>query len=295
VKCATEGRALVEPLYYDYSESQEAYKNKNQSTFGTQLIINPITKPRDKGTMLGCADTWLPAGTWVDLFTYMVYDGDRTLALHRTLETLPVLAKPGSIIPLDATKEHGNGTLIPESMDLIVVVGESGEYELLEDDGAGAQVEEVKFSRTKITFDQSAGTITIYPSTNPLKAERKWNIRLPAYTSQTDFKATSGGSDIDVSVAKKQYRTIVEFPSLPTSKEIILNLGANPQLDETNDVLPRIERLLDSMQIGYNLKQDIWNACKAEGKGHVRISRLEALKADKEVEAAIKEIMFARG
>jgi alpha-glucosidase (family GH31 glycosyl hydrolase) len=294
IRCSTEGRSLVEPIYYDYSHRSEAYKNKNQSTFGTQLIINPITSPRDKGTMMGRADTWLPSGLWVDLFTYVVYDGDRVTALHRTLESLPVLAKPGAIIPLESTKEVGNGCLVPEEMEAVVVVGADGEYELLEDDGSGAQVEEVKFSTTKITLDQSAGTITIHSSANHIVKQRKWSIRLPAFTNSSNITAKAG-SDIDMTVNKKQYHTVIELPSLPTSSDIIISLPANPQLDETNDVLPRIQRLLNSMQIGHNPKLDIWNAVKTEGKPHVRLSRLEALGVDAQVESAVKEIMFARG
>lgn len=294
VRCAVEGRALIEPIYYDYSHLSEAYKHKNQSTFGTQLIINPITTPRHKGTLMGRADTWLPEGLWVDLFTYMVYDGDRITALHRTLDHVPVLANPGSIIPLDYTKEVGNGCLIPQEVEVIIVVGADGEYEMLEDDGSGAQVEEVNFSRTKITFDQSAGKITIHPTINPLLKERKWSVRLPAYTTKTDFKGTAAGSDIDVTVVSKQYRTIIQLPSLPSTSEITITLGAEPQLNETNDVLNRIESLLDKMQIEYIAKLDLWNACRAEAKPHVRVSRLEALQADPQVESAIKEIMFAR-
>jgi alpha-glucosidase (family GH31 glycosyl hydrolase) len=294
IRCAADGRALVEPIYYDYSDRSEAYKNKNQSTFGTQLIISPITSPRDKGTMMGRADTWVPPGTWVDLFTYMVYDGDRRMALHRTLENVPVLAKPGAIIPLDATPEVGNGCLIPEAMELVVIVGADGEYELLEDDGSGAQVKEVNFSRTKITLDQSSGKLTITPSSNDLVKERKWTIRLPAFTAEADISATSGGSKVDMAVLPKKYRTILELPLLPSSSEIVISLGSNPQLDETNDVLPRLESLLDSMQIEYEPKLELWNAIKAEGKPHVRISRLEALGADPEVESALKEVMFAR-
>ena len=37
--------------------------------FGTELLVAPITSPRDPATGLARVRRWLPEGTWVDVFT----------------------------------------------------------------------------------------------------------------------------------------------------------------------------------------------------------------------------------
>ena len=37
----------------------------------------------------------LPEGEWIDVFTGLRYRGGRTIALHRDLDSIPVLVRPG--------------------------------------------------------------------------------------------------------------------------------------------------------------------------------------------------------
>lgn len=41
---------------------------------------------------------WLPKGRWYDIYTGMIYDGDRILDLYRGIESIPVFASAGSIL-----------------------------------------------------------------------------------------------------------------------------------------------------------------------------------------------------
>ena len=43
---------------------------------------------------------WLPPGRWTDVFTGVTYRGGTTILLHRDLDTIPVLAPAGAILPL---------------------------------------------------------------------------------------------------------------------------------------------------------------------------------------------------
>lgn len=42
-----------------------------------------------------------PEGKWYDIYTGMIYDGNRVLNMYRGLESVPVLAKAGAILPAD--------------------------------------------------------------------------------------------------------------------------------------------------------------------------------------------------
>ena len=50
----------------------------------------------DRRTGLARVKAWLPDGLWVDVLTDLVYEGGRTLHLHRDLATIPVFYLKGA-------------------------------------------------------------------------------------------------------------------------------------------------------------------------------------------------------
>ena len=91
---------LIIPMYYEHPENNEAYNFKNQYYFGSELLVAPITSPRIKDLNVSKVSVWLPKGTWYDIYTGMVYEGDRTLDMYRDLNSIPVFAHAGAIIPM---------------------------------------------------------------------------------------------------------------------------------------------------------------------------------------------------
>ncbi|MCI9504741.1 MAG: alpha-xylosidase [Clostridia bacterium] len=128
----TEGRALVEPMYYEYPDEEEAYRVKNQYLFGDQLMVAPVTK---KGGAGGYAkkDVWFPKGVWTDIFTGERYEGGKTVTVRRTLENIPVFARAGAVLPLDE-ELAGNGCPLPRTLRVKAFCG-NGMFELYEDSG----------------------------------------------------------------------------------------------------------------------------------------------------------------
>ncbi len=55
---------------------------------------------------------WLPEGVYVDFFRGVIYEGGRMMDMYRDIDTLPVFAEAGSIIPMteeiDANSAAGN-------------------------------------------------------------------------------------------------------------------------------------------------------------------------------------------
>ena len=126
-----EGLPLICPMYY-YHDEDEAYNVPNEYYFGTELVACPITKPSDRQTLLAEFDAWLPKGDWFDFFSGFHYRGGRRLKLHRNLETIPVLAKAGGIVPL-AKNITENDTKNPEELEIHIFNGALGSFELYED------------------------------------------------------------------------------------------------------------------------------------------------------------------
>lgn len=135
VETSENGKALIEPMYYEYPEISEAYSCPQEYMFAGQMIIAPIAEKSNSSGMAGVT-VWLPEGNWTDIFTGDEYEGGRRIKMLRWLDSLPVLARAGAIIPLDGAKS-GNSIDLPKVLDLLIFNGD-GLYTLHEDnDGKG--------------------------------------------------------------------------------------------------------------------------------------------------------------
>lgn len=127
-----EGIALIEPLYYDWPNAPEAYAMKREYLFGGQLIVAPVTQKRYPDGYARVR-AWIPEGRWTDVFTgdaYVMPAGGGTRTLLRQLESVPVLASSGAILPL--SDEKGNGTDNPARLSVYCYAG-NGSFTLYED------------------------------------------------------------------------------------------------------------------------------------------------------------------
>ena len=132
----TEGLGLMEPMYYEYGEYEDSYLAKDQYIFGGELIVAPITE-HSEHSGLTRKRVWLPEGSFTDIFTgdvYKVGKGGKWITMVRPLNSIPVLAKSGVVIPLSSDK--GNGVENPKLLEVLVFNGEKT-YELYEDDEKG--------------------------------------------------------------------------------------------------------------------------------------------------------------
>lgn len=145
---ATEGRALCEPMYYSY-DCEKAYKAKNQYSFGTQLVVAPITRRTDPKTKLAHTSLWVPEGEeYTDIFTGRKYQGG-TYEIYRDAEDFPVFAKAGSIIPLYRDAE--DNSLAPDKpLEIWIYAGDGG-FVLYEDDGDSLGYENGEYCKTRIS------------------------------------------------------------------------------------------------------------------------------------------------
>ncbi len=152
----TDGIPLIRPMYHKYPHSSAAYDIKNEYLFGSELIVCPVTTKRDAESHLSKTKVWLPEGSWIDFFSGHVYSGNRIIDVYRDLESMPVFAKAGAIIPLADVAEGDNSTQNPSKIALRVFGGDDGEYTLVEDNDAIGE----NNATSKTRFALSYGTIT---------------------------------------------------------------------------------------------------------------------------------------
>ncbi|KZZ98537.1 Glycoside hydrolase, family 31 [Moelleriella libera RCEF 2490] len=296
VRAAETGSPLIQPMYWEHPDRDEAYLVPNQYYFGTEMIVAPITTPQNAVTKTGKVRAWLPPGRFVDFFTGVVYEGGRSLWLNRTLDKTPVLLKQGAIVPLDGATELENGTRNPDHVELVLVVGADGTFELLEagdDDGddaehgKGHQKGQGKsggsWLRTTISFTQATGAVQIKPGAST-KA-RKWKIRL------LGAKARPDGVAGFTTVANA---TVIDVGRVPPGVTATVDVGENPQL-RGNDAQALSEALVLESQMPYDTKDAIGRimASARDVSAAARAAEVDATDMDADMRLVLKEILLA--
>ena len=173
------GDPIVRPMYHTHPREHRAYDVDNQYWLGRDLVVAPITTPIDPESRLAAVQVWLPPaadgpGTWVDLLTGLRYSGGRLVTMHRPLDTIPVLAREGTILPQAAPGTRADA--LPEEFELWVTPGADAEYTVVEDDGAL----EPSTVTTTLRWDDASSTLTVAPAEGDaslLPARRTWRVR----------------------------------------------------------------------------------------------------------------------
>jgi alpha-D-xyloside xylohydrolase len=112
-QAALTGMPILRALVLDYQDDPHARAIKDEYLFGPDLLVAPVI---DENTSRA---VYLPAGDWTNLFTGEQITGPQTIIAKAPLDTIPVYAKRGTVLPK-----------IPEDVMTLVPEAESGNAHL---------------------------------------------------------------------------------------------------------------------------------------------------------------------
>jgi len=276
------GEPLVRPLYHADARLETFVGSRSSFLFGTELLVAAITDPVDPHTRHAAVETWLPAGQWVDFFTGLRYDGGRLVRLHRPIESLPVLARAGGIVPL--TTADSLGVENPAALEVRVFAGADGAFELYEDDDAV----EPRAVRTRLTWSDAAGTLTVHPAVGALDvvpAERRYTVRLVGV-------APCAADGLPSSYDEATGTLTVEVGPVTTATGCVVRLDG-PARPAPNREVERIEAFLMRADLDTVLKERLWDLLSAEPRFERRLMVLETLDLDAALRGVVAEILLA--
>ena len=294
---AAAGVPIVTPMYWWHPWAPESYRVPNQFMFGSELLVAPITTPRDPALGLGQVRAWLPPGDWWDVLSGLRYRGGREALLHRDLSTIPVLAPAGAIVPLDAAAVPDNGAANPAAFEVLVIAGADGSFEIVEDDGTGPGTDPERQWRTAISYAQQTGTVTVAPGVglaSCVPRARDWTITVLGVEASAGAGVSVTGTDGAPRVDAGAGRVSITVVDVPASAGFEVSIGPDPR-PAVDDVPAWLFAMLDRARIEYELKVQIYELCCGPGSLAVRIGHLQALSLDRTLEAAVSEILLAAG
>jgi len=141
------------PMYYEWPNEESAYHCPGQYLFGPSLLAAPHDAPVDSETNLARKVVWLPAGDWFDFRDGTHFSGGRWIAVHGTLEEIPLFARGGHAVPLTVGK----------GLEWLVFPG-AGNSEFYDDDGE--------------TMEHEAGASAMVTLSQECLGDREFRIRL---------------------------------------------------------------------------------------------------------------------
>jgi len=84
----TTDRPLMRPLFFDHGADPEVWNRPLQYQLGDDLLVHPVTEPGATSWT-----TYLPAGTWIDVWTGAQVDGGRTVTREVPIDVVPVYGR----------------------------------------------------------------------------------------------------------------------------------------------------------------------------------------------------------
>jgi hypothetical protein len=247
-------------MYYDHPAERAAYEVPNQFMFGTEALVAPITTPVDPDTRLGAVRAWLPDGEWVDVFTGQRYRGGRTIALHRTLDRIPVLVRPGTVAPLAPA---GAGTGVPERLELHVFGDGEAAFTLAEDR------DDERWARTTFTHRDGELVIGAVEGERDTLPERSYCV------------VPYGFADDEP----------IELGVLAPGEEHRVKL---PEPETGDDTVERVFALLDRAHVANPVKNRVYDAVTAAPKPADAALELIGMDLPPALLGAVTELLLAR-
>jgi len=126
------GMPLMRPLFFENEQDDKLIDNDSSYLWGDAFLVTPITQPN-----LTTQVVTLPKGVWFDFFTNQREQGNRTIQVAVSEDTLPVYVRAGAFVPMVAaintTKNYSSAALtLHYYADPSVA---HSQYQMYDDDG----------------------------------------------------------------------------------------------------------------------------------------------------------------
>ena len=113
------------------------------------MIVSPILRKKSSKTDTAFCDVWLPESGYTDIFTNTVYSAG-SFKMSRGSSSIPVLAKPGAIIPLDRREKYSDAP--SDELEILIFSG-NGSFKMYDDDGITTGYKNGMFAKTDFTLE----------------------------------------------------------------------------------------------------------------------------------------------
>ena len=292
---------LITPMYYEYPESGEAYERKNQFMFGSELMVAPITKKMIRELHVAEVAVWIPEGIWYDIYTGMIYEGNREMVMYRDLNSIPVLAKAGAIIPFTDEIQSRQAINNPKQLRVKVFPGANGYFEMYEDDNVTCAYEKgdcvkttfsyLQDEKLKFVINESQGNLALIPESRNYIVEF-YGLKKPLY-DQLTIKVDGNQYETVINYDEKRQLLSLEISEIYTSQNVVIELSKE-LIVNNNRIIDHCFCFLNQAEIDYDIKEKTFGLIKNENRIPVILAQLQKMRIDEALLGVLTELLTAK-
>jgi len=149
---------IVRPTFHDFPEDERCYAENDDMLLGESLLVAAVVEPGQRARSI-----YLPAGSgWYDFWTGDYYQGAQDIVLPAPWDRPPLLAKEGSVIPLNVAEQRFSRRadqrafcIFPQRTDKLFV------SECFEDDGESEAYREGHYFTWRLEILVSASRLLV--------------------------------------------------------------------------------------------------------------------------------------
>ncbi len=247
------GVSMLHPLYYNYPDSDDAYRFPDEYFYGKNLIVAPVVDSMSAGSELASEDIWVPPGTWIGWYSGKRFEGPRVVKSYFSLDQIPILVRAGSVIPMQTGTQKANITNV-DPLVLRVFPARVGSGSVYEDEGNTDGYTRGRFSRTNVTFESvndKEMRIVVEPATGSypgMKKSRSYIFQImnvfPPRLVVCDGKTVKIGKE-GWTYDGNKLETVIRIPAVAVSRRLVLTVEFagdinSSLLDGTRGLIKRV-------------------------------------------------------
>ena len=225
----TESVPMIRPMYLEFPELPEAYRQPQQYFFGDNILVAPVTEPGAGPLRIARQAVWFPPGsTWYNFFTGEPYEGGSEMLVAAAIDEFPLYLRGG--VPV-AMRQFSQRPATAPLDDLVLRCypgpeGKTASSTLYEDDGLTTAWKNGACATTSFTYSRKGRMITVKidPAVGAFEGQsqaRAYTIELPSTRPALVFM-------VDGEVVKGQYlpaemMNVVKVPSRSIRRGCVVN------------------------------------------------------------------------
>ncbi|MDR3440993.1 glycoside hydrolase family 31 protein [Telmatospirillum sp.] len=147
---------MIRPTFFDFPDDERCFEENDDMLLGSGLLVAAVVEPGARSRRV-----YLPSGSaWYDFWSGDHYQGGQEIVLPAPWDRPPLLARAGSVIPLNLAEQHFNRPADRRGFALFPDAG-SFTTTVFDDDGDGLAYRDGNYGQWEITLSSSPTDLTI--------------------------------------------------------------------------------------------------------------------------------------
>ncbi|MEO8369365.1 MAG: TIM-barrel domain-containing protein [Candidatus Solibacter sp.] len=182
-ECTQTGMPVLRAMWLHYPEDATAVARGDQYLWGRDLLVAPVVEQGATSPKL-----YLPRGTWFDYWSGEKLEGGREITRPVDLETTPLYARAGAIVPMGPVKQY-TAEKVEGPTTVTVYPGANGAFLMYEDDGASFAHRKGEWMGMQMAWNNARKTLSVrLANGSKLLGKRDLEVKMGSAVKKASFE-----------------------------------------------------------------------------------------------------------